>query len=132
MDFEANKEQVQVRRSARSLYDSGYCLVGDCVKRIPCLTIKKWGIWEKTEGFIEWWIELFPEHNGVTLIDLKALEFEANRAILNALHEGDMQAAKLVIAMVSTAKEAKSINDKSMDEWFEPPGDGGGWEKEWN
>ena len=68
----------------------------------------------------------------MTLLDLKALEFEANRAILNALHEGDMQAAKLVIGMVATAKEAKSINDKSMDEWFAPPEDVGGWEKEWN
>jgi hypothetical protein len=131
MRFIATKEQEQVRKSARSLYDSGMCMVGDWVRRIPSLTMKKWGIWEKTEGFMEWWIELFPEHAGVTVTDLRALEFEAARALMKAVTEGDLQATKVVIGMVSTAKEAQGIGDKSMDEWFSPPEDNG-WEKEWN
>ena len=130
--FDASREQAEVRRTARSLYDSGLCLVGDWVKCIPNLTIAKWTAWEKSDGFIGWWIEMFPEHGGITLLDLRALEFEANKALMNALHEGDMQAAKIVIGMVATAREARSINDSSMDEWFGSEGDGGSWEKEWN
>lgn len=131
MRFIATKEQEQVRKSARALYDSGMCMVGDWVRRIPILTMKKWGVWEKTSGFMEWWIELFPEHAGITVTDLRALEFEAARALMKAVTEGDLHATKVVIGMVSTAKEAHGIGDKSMDEWFSPPDDNG-WEKEWN
>ena len=131
MEFVATKDQEKVRKSARALYDSGMCLVGDWVRRIPCLTMKKWGVWEKTSGFMEWWIEMFPEHAGITVTDLRALEFEAARALMKAVTEGDLHATKVVIGMVSTAKEAQGIGDRSMDDWFSPP-DTNGWEKEWN
>ena len=128
--FQSTKEQENVRRSARALYDSGMCLVGQWVKRIPEFTIQKWNVWERTEGFMEWWIEVFPEHNGITITDLRALEFEANKALITALSEGDMAATKIVISMIGSAKEAQSLGDKSMDEWFDPPALENGWEKE--
>ena len=81
---------------------------------------------------MEWWIEVFPEHNGITITDLRALEFEANRSLMRAVLEGDMVATKIVIGMVNSAKEAQNIGDKSMDEWFNPPSADNGWEKEWN
>lgn len=130
--FSATKRQQCIRRSARALYDSGLCLVGEWVKRIPELTLAKWLEWEKQPGFMEWWVELFPEHNGITITDLKALEFEASRSLMNALLAGDMKATQMVIQMVSSAREAKGINDKGMDEWFDPPASDNGWEKEWN
>jgi hypothetical protein len=130
--FESTREQEKIRRSARALYDSGLCLVGEWVKRIPEFTMKKWAIWERSDGFMEWWVEVFPEHNGITITDLRALEFEANRSLMRAVMEGDMAATKIVIGMVNSAKEAQSIGDKSMDEWFNPPLEKNGWEKEWN
>jgi len=130
--FIATKEQEKIRTSARALYDSGYCLVGEWVKRIPQFTIQKWNVWEKTEGFMEWWIEVFPEHNGITLTDLKALEFEAGRALMRALTEGDMSATKVVLQMLSSAKDAQQIGDRSMEEWFNPPVKTNGWDEEWN
>jgi len=130
--FQSTKEQQKIRRSARALYDSGLCLVAEWVKRIPEFTLKKWTVWERSDGFMEWWIEVFPEHNGITITDLRALEFEANRSLMRAVMEGDMAATKIVIGMVNSAKEAQSIGDKSMDEWFNPPSEKNGWEREWN
>jgi hypothetical protein len=131
--FKPNQEQIEARRTARSLYDSGMYLVGEWVKRIPKLTLYKWQGWEKTDGFLDWWSELLPEHGGITLTDLKALEFEANRCLMAAMQEGDMAATKIVIQMVSHAKEAKAIEDKSLDEWFHSSeADDNGWTKEWN
>lgn len=130
--FEASREQDKIRKSARALYDSGLCLVGEWVKRIPQFTMKKWTSWERSDGFMEWWVEVFPEHNGITITDLRALEFEANRSLMRAVLEGDMVATKIVIGMVNSAKEAQNIGDKSMDEWFSPPSEKNGWEKEWN
>ena len=130
--FKATKQQYAIRRSARALYDSGLCLVGEWVKRIPELTLQKWLDWEKSSGFMEWWVELFPEHHGITVTDLKALEFEASRSLMNALLAGDMKATQMVIQMVNSAREARSINDKGMDEWFNPSSEENGWEKEWN
>lgn len=130
--FVATKEQEKIRSSARALYDSGYCLVGEWVKHIPQFTIHKWNTWEKTEGFMEWWIEVFPEHNGITVTDLKALEFEAGRALMHALTQGDLSATKVVLQMLSSAKEAQQIGDRSMEEWFNPPVKANGWDKEWN
>ena len=51
---------------------------------------------------------------------------------MRAVLEGDMVATKIVIGMVNSAKEAQGIGDKSMDEWFNPPSEKNGWEKEWN
>ena len=131
--FTPTKEQVEARRTARSLYDNGLYLVGEWVKRIPKLTLYKWTSWEKTEGFLNWWSELLPEHGGITLTDLKALEFEANRSLMAAMMEGDMSATKIVIQMVSNAKDAKQIEDKSLEEWFtSSDAENNGWTKEWN
>jgi len=130
--YKATREQEKIRAAARALYDSGYCLVGEWVKRIPSFTIKKWTSWERLDGFMEWWIEVFPEHNGVTISDLRALEFEAGRTLLRALQEGDMAATKVVLQMVNSMREAQTIADKGMDEWFNPPVEENGWDAEWN
>ena len=130
--FCASEEQVEIRRKARGLYDSGICLIGEWCRKIPSLTVQKWRLWEHTDGFMDWWTELFPEHGGVTISDLRALEFEANRSLMRGLLEGDMAATKMVIQMVSNAKEAQSIGDKSLDEWFTSPAESNGWTQEWN
>jgi|TARA_E500000318_G_scaffold76845_1_gene71566 hypothetical protein len=132
MTFEASKKQQNIRKSARALYDSGHCLVGEWVKRIPNFTMQDWHNWEKTSGFMEWWVEVFPEHNGVQIADLRALEYEAGKALLTALYEGDMAATKIVLQMINSAKEAKAIGDKSMEEWFDASTAKNGWEVEWN
>jgi hypothetical protein len=131
--FNPTKEQIEARRSARSLYDNGLYLVGEWVKRIPKLTLFKWNNWEKTSGFLDWWTELLPEHGGITFSDLRALEFEANRSLMVAMIEGDMAATKIVIQMVSNVKESKEIADRSLDEWFTSSDtENNGWTKEWN
>ena len=130
--FCASEEQVEIRRKARGLYDSGICLIGEWCRKIPALTVQKWKLWERTDGFMDWWTELFPEHGGVTISDLRALEFEANRSLMRGLLEGDMAATKMVIQMVSNAKDAQNISDKSMDEWFSSPEENNGWTQEWN
>ena len=96
------------------------------------MTVQKWKLWESTDGFMDWWTELFPEHGGVTISDLRALEFEANRSLMRGLLEGDMAATKMVIQMVSNAKDAQNISDKSMDEWFASSEENNGWTQEWN
>ena len=60
--FCASEEQVEIRRKARGLYDSGICLIGEWCRKIPALTVQKWKLWERTDGFMDWWTELFPEH----------------------------------------------------------------------
>tara|TARA_R110000737_G_scaffold267690_1_gene275242 strand:- start:315 stop:722 length:408 start_codon:yes stop_codon:yes gene_type:complete len=131
--FKPTQEQADTRRSARSLYDNGMYLVGEWVKRIPKLTLFKWQSWERTDGFFDWWAELLPEHGGVTLSDLRALEFEANRSLMTAMMEGDLGATKIVIQMVSNVKESKEIADKSLDDWFAASDtEKNGWTKEWN
>jgi hypothetical protein len=132
MSFVPNEEQKQVRRTVRGLYDAGICLVAEWCKRIPELTINKWEIWTQTSGFTAWWTDLLPEHNGVTIADLKALEFEATKALLEALQAGDLSATKTVIQMINASRETKQISDKSMDDWFEATTEKNGWEKEWN
>ena len=94
--FKPTEEQVKIRRSARAMYDSGVYLVGEWVARIPTLTLSKWRSWEGKAGFMDWWSELLPEHGGITLSDLRALEFEANKSLMRALMEGDMAAPPIV------------------------------------
>ena len=115
--FKATPEQKETRQVARSLYDQGYRLVGEWCRRIPHLTMKEWGRWESQEGFNDWWQELFPEHSGTTVHDLRAMEFEANRAIMMGLVDGDLGAAKLVVQMVQNAS-LKQMHDSALDEWF--------------
>ena len=130
--FCPSEEQVQIRRSARGLYNNGMYLGGEWVARIPTLTLSKWRNWENTKGFMDWWSELLPEHGGVTLSDLKALEFEANKSLMRAMMEGDLAATKIVISMVSQAREAEKITDNGMEEWFDSSTEQNGWTQEWN
>ena len=130
--FHPSEEQVQIRRSARGLYDNGSYLVGEWVARIPTLTLFKWRGWEQTDGFLDWWSELLPEHGGITLSDLKALEFEANRSLMRALMDGDMAATKIVISMVSQARDAQQISDNSLEDWFDSSREQNGWTRDWN
>ena len=125
--FEPNDIQKDVRTVARSLYDQGYRLVGEWCRRIPKLTPKVWNSWEREDGFQDWWVELFPEHAGTTISDLRALEFEANRALMSGLIEGDLGAAKLVIQMVQNA-QLNQHSDSTLEEWFsEGSEDENGW-----
>jgi hypothetical protein len=55
--FKPTEDQVNIRRTARSLYDSGLYLVGEWVARIPKLTLSKWRRWEDMDGFLDWWSE---------------------------------------------------------------------------
>lgn len=124
MGFRPNKEMIEVRRSARRLYDQGLRLVGEWCSKIPSLTPRVWKRWESSEGFMDWWTELFPEHSSVTLCDLQALEFEANRTLMNALGEGDLQAVGMVIKMMGM-RQASAVTDESgLEDWFKPEADG--------
>jgi hypothetical protein len=105
---------IEVRRSARHLYDQGLRLVGEWCSKIPNLTPKVWKGWEKTSGFMDWWTELFPEHSNVTLSDLQALEFEANRTLMNALGEGDLQAVGMVIKMMGLRTASAATDDSEL------------------
>jgi len=115
---------IEVRRSARHLYDQGLRLVGEWCSKIPNLTPKVWKGWEKTSGFMDWWTELFPEHSNVTLSDLQALEFEANRTLMNALGEGDLQAVGMVIKMMGLRTASAATDDSELEQWFHPEADG--------
>ena len=125
--FEPTSIQAETRQLARSLYDQGYRLIGEWCRRIPHLTPKIWSEWELTDGFQDWWTELFPEHAGTTITDLRALEFEANRALMSGLIDGDLSAAKLVVQMVQNAN-LKQSRDSTLEEWFsEGSEDENGW-----
>jgi len=125
--FVPTENHRRIRREARDLYDRGYRLVGEWCRKIPELTLNRWQSWEKQPGFLDWWSDLFPEHGEVTFADLKSMEFEANRAIMMALAEGDLNAAKLVISMVTAAKAAGISEDSGISEWFASPEGGNGW-----
>ena len=124
MGFRPTKEMSEVRRAARSLYDQGLRLVGEWCSKIPSLTPSVWRSWEKTTGFMDWWTELFPEHSNVTLSDLQALEFEANRTLMNKLSEGDLQAVGMVIKMMGLRTASNVSDDTELNQWFEPEADG--------
>jgi|TARA_R100000655_G_scaffold22701_1_gene45827 hypothetical protein len=115
--YQPSDIQIETRQVARSLYDQGYRLVGEWCRRIPQLTPKLWGAWEREDGFQDWWSELFPEHAGTTISDLRALEFEANRALMMGLADGDLGAAKLVVQMVQNA-QLNQHADSTLEEWF--------------
>jgi len=124
MGFQPSQEMIQVRRSARKLYDEGLKLVGEWCKKIPSLTPGTWRKWEAQGGFLDWWSELFPEHGGVTICDLQALEYEANRALMNALTEGDLQAVNMVIKMMGMRQAANTVDETGLDDWFKAEADG--------
>ena len=118
MLFQPTKKQQEIRHRARQLYDDGYRLVGEWCRKIPDLTMNEWNQWERTEGFRSWWSDMFPEHAGVSLSDLRALEFEANRALMEALADGDLSAAQMVIRMVQAAAVTQEVASMSAEEWF--------------
>ena len=124
MGFRPTKEMIEVRRAARSLYDQGLRLIGEWCSKIPSLTPSLWHSWEKTSGFFNWCTEMFPEHSNVTLSDLKALEFEANRTLMNALAEGDLQAVGMVVKMMGLRSASNATEDSQMTQWFEAEADG--------
>jgi len=118
MLFQPTKKQQEIRHRARQLYDDGYRLVGEWCRKIPDLTMNEWNQWERTEGFRSWWSDMFPEHAGVSVSDLRALEFEANRALMEALADGDLSAAQMVIRMVQAAAVTQEVASMSAEEWF--------------
>ena len=116
--FKPDEKQERIRRQARGLYDQGFRLVGEWCRKIPDLSPSDWHSWERTGGFLEWWVEMFPEHAGTTACDLRALEFEANRAIMLALSDGDLSAAQLVMKMSAAAAASAETQDATLDDWF--------------
>lgn len=124
MGFRPTQEMIEVRRSARRLYDEGLRLVGEWCGKIPSLTPRLWHAWERVSGFMDWWTELFPEHSTVTLSDLHALEFEANRTLMRALADGDLQAVGMVIKMQGLRTASAATDDTELEQWFKPEADG--------
>jgi len=118
MIFHPTIKMEATRKAARGLYDLGLRMVGEWARKIPDFSLSEWKEWEQSEGFLDWWSEVFPEHAGICLADLRALEFEANRTLMMALAEGDVQAAKVVVQIVTQAKQAQGSTDMSLEEWF--------------
>ena len=125
MGFNPTPEMRQIRGDARRLYDQGYRRVGEWCQKLPNLTMRIWNSWERMNGFLDWWSDLFPEHANCTVADLRSLEFEANKALMAAIANGDLQAVNLVIKMMGLRDANKATEDTSMSEWFEPGADGG-------
>ena len=123
MTFVPSDDQRVVRSKARRLYEQGHRLIGEICSQIPELTIRRWREWEKQRGFLDWWIELFPEHSEMCMSDLRALEYEANKALMGALVQGDLTAVGLVVKMIglAQAREEVSVED---DAWFSDSSDG--------
>mgnify|MGYP003126348938 CR=1 FL=1 len=126
--FEPTDKQKAIRRECRVLYDQGYRLVGDWCSRIPELTLRTWQSWERQEGFLSWWTDFFPEHGTVSEADLRALEFEANKAIMEKVREGDMSAVNMVLKLIGLAQSRESVGKESdMDDWFSGYHQDNGW-----
>jgi len=121
--FMPSDEQRTIRSQARRLYDTGFRLIGELCTKIPNLTLRKWRLWEKQGGFMDWWVELFPEHSEMCLSDLRALEFEAIRCLMKSLSGGDLQAVGLVIKMMGIA-QAREMTEGIEDSWFADAADG--------
>lgn len=125
MGFNPTSEMRQMRGDARRLYDQGFRMVGEWCQKLPNLTMRIWSSWERMDGFLDWWSDLFPEHANCTVADLRSLEFEANKALMAAITNGDLQAVNLVIKMMGLRDANKATGDTTMSEWFEPGSDGG-------
>ena len=126
--YRPTEEQERIRSKVRRLYNQGNRLVGEWCASIPELTMRKWSKWERTAGFLDWWTDLFPEHAQVTLSDLRALEFEAMKALMSNLSEGDMAAVNMVMKMVSLASvRAEQTAENSLDDWFVVDPGNNGW-----
>ena len=121
--FVPTDEQRIIRSHARRLYDKGHRLVGELCSHIPELTLQKWRSWEKRTGFLDWWVDLFPEHGRLCLADMRALEYESNRALMKAVATGDLTAVGLVIKMIGLS-QAREEAKTGSDDWFTGNGDG--------
>jgi hypothetical protein len=120
MEFEPTEEQIDIRSQVRRLYDQGVKMVGQWCHRIPNLTIRKWNKWMSEEHFLDWWIEMFPEHGCITMVDIRALEYESTQTLMENISNGDMQAVQLAMKMVEMARERSEVtSDQSLDKWFE-------------
>ena len=118
MSFRPSREQVSIRSKARRYFDQGHRLIGEIAKRIPELTMKKWREWEKTAGFLDWWSDLFPEHSQLTLADLRALEYAASNALLEAMSKGDIGAVGMVVRLMSLAQQKDEMKDTEAEDWY--------------
>ena len=128
MIFVASEEQRSVRREVRRLYTSGRRLVGEWCSEMPGFTVEKWRSWERQSGFLEWWCRVFPEHSGISECDVRALEYEGMRVLMDRLHAGDLKAVQLVMKLRTVLmSEGPSARDASMEEWFSGPSGGNGW-----
>ncbi len=125
MGFRPTGEMIDIRSQARRLYDLGLRMVGEWCSKIPQLTMRKWQDWERQDGFLAWWTDLFPEHALVTIADLRALENEANRALMQAIASGDLQAVNMVIKLMGMQQANQATEESSLDEWFTTEADEG-------
>ena len=71
MTFVPTEEMRSIRAEARRLYDEGNRMVGEWCQKLPNLTMRIWGSWERLDGFLGWWSDLFPEHANSTIADLR-------------------------------------------------------------
>ena len=98
-------------------------LIGEIVKRIPELTIRKWKLWEGDKGFLDWWSDLFPEHSQLSVCDLRAMEYQASQALLSALSRGDVSAVGMVIKLMSLAQAKEATEDAAIEDWYNSTSD---------
>tara|TARA_R110002020_G_scaffold57022_4_gene157210 strand:+ start:702 stop:974 length:273 start_codon:yes stop_codon:yes gene_type:complete len=80
----------------------------------------KWKRWMSVDGFMDWWVEMFPEHGSITIFDIRALEYESTQTLMAQISEGDMQAVQMAMKMVEMSRERTEVSsDQSLDKWFE-------------
>ena len=126
--FRPSSEQREIRKEVRRLYSSGRRLVGEWCSELPGLTVEKWRSWESEDGFLEWWCRVFPEHSGISECDIRALEYEVMRVLMDRIDSGDIKAVQLVLKLRSLLTSTSGrASDGSMEEWFAGPSGGNGW-----
>jgi hypothetical protein len=69
---------------------------------------------------MDWWTDMLPEHSAMTVADLRALEYEANIALMERVTTGDPAAIQIVLKMSQMASERSSLgSDESLEQWFQ-------------
>ena len=120
MGFFPTDQQIKTRKEVRALYDQGYRLVAQWCKKLPDLTMNEWRSWECQNGFLDWWTDFMPEHGTMTLADLRALEYEANSALMERVTEGAPAAIQIVLKISQMVHDRTNIGtDESLESWFE-------------
>tara|TARA_R110002167_G_scaffold120202_2_gene297966 strand:- start:1182 stop:1610 length:429 start_codon:yes stop_codon:yes gene_type:complete len=122
-EFDPSDAQVDVRRSVRMLYNEGFCMVTQWISEIPSFTMKKWEAWQGEAGFWDWWLEMIPEHSGITTADVKMLEFETLRALVKGLRDDNMGAVKAAMSLTQNANQTDGVNDDGLDDWWDAGSD---------